>query len=68
MRAERTPREGGERERGDREAHGEEREQRIELDRVLDLDERHAPDSGHGDERNHCHGAIVAGLARKPLS
>ena len=31
----------------DREAQGEEREQGIQRDRVLDLDERHAPDGGH---------------------
>src|SRR5207253_3904598 len=42
------PRESG---RGDREPHREEREKRIDLDGVLDLDERHAPYRGHGDQR-----------------
>ena len=35
----------------DPEAQREEREQRIERDRVLDLDERDAPDGGHRNER-----------------
>src|SRR5207249_9875098 len=35
---------------GDREPYREEREERIERERVLDLDERHAPDRGDEDE------------------
>ena len=44
----------------DREADGEEREERIERDRVLDLDEGHAPDRGHGDQREQRHRAILS--------
>ncbi len=49
-RAQRAPRERGEHEGRDREPHGEEREQRIQRDRVLHLDERDAPDRGDADE------------------
>ena len=41
---------------GDREPHRKEREERIELERVLDLNERHAPDrrdEDQDDEREH---------------
>ena len=48
----------GERHRRDREADGQEREERIERDRVLHLDEGHAPDGGDGDQREK------AGIAR----
>ena len=40
-----------ERHRRDPEAQRQEREERIQLDRVLDLDERDAPDGGHRNER-----------------
>jgi hypothetical protein len=39
----------------DREPHREEREQGIDLDCVLDLDERDAPDRGDDDEREERH-------------
>ena len=51
-----------ERQRGDREPHREEREQRVDRDRVLDLDERHAPDGSHRDQRRAraAHRAILS--------
>ena len=49
MRSRRAP-DGAQRAARDRKPHGEEREERIQRDRVLDLHEGDAPDGGHGDE------------------
>ena len=57
------PGQRGDRQRGarDRKADGEEREERIDRDRVLDLDERDAPDRGDGEERERRHAARLRG-------
>src|SRR5581483_6113144 len=64
-------RDGERREHGgrDREAHCEEREERVELERVLDLHEGDAPDRCDGDEgqeREHVAGRYAARRARRP--
>ena len=61
----RAARRHGERAARDREAQREEREERIDRDRVLHLDERHAPDGGDDDERRErSHGEVVDRSAR----
>ena len=50
------PRERREHDRRDREANGEEREQRVQRERVLHLHERDAPDRGHADQREQRRG------------
>ena len=50
-RPKRLPRERREGEGRDREAHGQEREEGVERERILHLDECHAPDSRDADER-----------------
>jgi hypothetical protein len=52
------PRPAGERQRAgrDRVPHRQEREQRVDVDRVLHLHECHAPHGGDGYERDESHG------------
>ena len=57
-----------EREARDREAHGEEGEQRVERDGVLDLDERDAPDRGDRDQREKCLHRAAARSQRRRMS
>ncbi len=64
------PRRGRNRESrgGDRKADAEEREERVDRDRVLDLDERDAPDGRDSDEREERHGRSLAACAAERLN